>query len=229
DYLQTITGVYPVNFKDAYAFASIPCRYVLENKIWKDAAGLNLHRDDFPWTKFPWQRAIIYFTHTLGYAHTGRLDSANAGLIVLQAIRDTLTQQKDPYKANLVDIQLKAAEAWTRLKEGKNAEALRLMNLAADMEDKTEKSPVTPGEVLPARELLGDLLLQLNKPADALIAYEADLLRHPNRFNGLYGAGLAAERSGNKEKAIAYYRQLMSVVAVTSDRKEVEEARKYLR
>jgi len=229
DYLQTITGVYPVNFKDAYAFASIPSRYVLENKMWKDAAGLNLHRDDFPWVKFPWQRAIIYFTHTLGYAHTGQLDSANAGLIVLQAIRDTLARQKDPYKANLVDIQLKAAEAWIRWKEGKNAEALRLMNLAADMEDKTEKSPVTPGEVLPARELLGDLLLQLNKPADALIAYEADLLRHPNRFNGLYGAGLAAERSGNKEKAIAYYRQLMSVVAVTSDRKEVEEARKYLR
>jgi tetratricopeptide (TPR) repeat protein len=86
------------------------------------------------------------------------------------------------------------------------------MKLAADMEDKTEKHPVTPSEVIPARELLADLLLQMNKPDQALEAYEANLKKHPNRFNGLCGAGLAAEKSGKLEKADAYYQQLMSIV-----------------
>src|ERR1700733_13162070 len=87
------------------------------------------------------------------------------------------------------------------------------MSRAADMEDATEKHPVTPGEVLPARELLGDMLLQMNKPANALEAYEADLEKHPNRFNGLYGAGLAAERSGNNAKAGIYYKQLLAIAS----------------
>ena len=103
------------------------------------------------------------------------------------------------------------------------------MSLAADMEDKTEKSPVTPCEVLPAKELLGDMLLQMNKPDKALEAYEADLKKHPNRFNGLYYAGLAAERSNNFEKAKTYYQQLMNVVNSTnSNRPELEMARLFL-
>ena len=104
------------------------------------------------------------------------------------------------------------------------------MNIAADMEDKTEKSPVTPGEVIPAMELLGDMLLQLNKPGKALETYEADLKKHPNRFNGLYGAGLAAERSGNLEKANYYYQQLTAIAnSVDSNRPELEAARLFLK
>jgi hypothetical protein len=230
DYLQTITEVYPVNFKDAYAFAAIPARYFLENKMWEEAAGMEMHPADFPWQKFPWQKAIIHFTRLLGSVHIGKLDSARIELKNLNTIYDTLTAQKDIYKANQVMIQVKTGEAWILFGERKLNEALQMMTTAADMEDKTEKSPVTPGEVLPANELLADMLLQLNKPAEALITYEADLKNHRNRFNGLYGAGLAAEKSGNREKANSYYMQLITIAnSPGSNRPELETARSFLK
>jgi len=211
DYLNTIDNVYPANFKVAYAFAAVPSRYVLEKKLWEDAARLQVHQANFAWKDFQWQEGIIHFTRLMGLIHTGKIDSAKAELQRLNLIHDALVQQKDPYKAGQVQIQIKASEGWIKYKERKGGEALTLMNLAADMEDGTEKHPVTPCEVIPARELLGDLLLQMNKPAEALAAYEADLKRHPGRFNGLYGAGLAAERSGDQGKAGAYYRQLLAI------------------
>jgi tetratricopeptide (TPR) repeat protein len=230
DYLQTITEVYPVNFKDAYAFAAIPARYFLENKMWEEAAGMEMHPADFPWQKFPWQKAIIHFTRLLGSVHIGKLDSARIELKNLNTTYDTLTAQKDIYKANQVMIQVKTGEAWILFGERKLNEALQMMTTAADMEDKTEKSPVTPGEVLPANELLADMLLQLNKPAEALITYEADLKNHRNRFNGLYGAGLAAEKSGNREKANSYYMQLITIAnSPGSNRPELETARSFLK
>jgi tetratricopeptide (TPR) repeat protein len=229
DYLKTIHEVYPVSFKDAYAFAAIPSRYLLENKIWKEAASLKIHPANFPWEKFPWQKAIIHFTRVLGSVHIGHIDSARAELKNLNTIYDTLTEQKDSYKANQVQIQIRTSEAWILFKEGKNNEALKLMNLAADMEDKTEKSPVTPGEVIPAMELLGDMLLQMNKPDKALDAYEEDLKKHPNRFNGLYGAGLAAERSNKPEKASFYYQQLTDITnTANSIRPELDVAKLFL-
>jgi hypothetical protein len=226
DYLKTIHEVYPVNFKDAYAFAAIPARYLLENKMWKEAASLQLYPVNFPWEKFPWQKAIIHFTRLLGSVHIGNLDSARAELKNLNTIYDTLIAQKDSYKANQVQIQIKISEAWIQFKEGKNMEALKLMNIAVNMEDNTEKSPVTPGEVIPARELLADMLIQMNKPDKALEAYEADLKKHTNRLNGLYGAALAAERSNNLEKANYYYQQLADIANSTdSNRPELEAAR----
>ncbi len=214
--LETIKEVHPVNFKVAYAFAAIPSRYVLENKNWKDAATLPLHPVNFPWATFPWQEAIIHFTRIMGYAHLGNRDLARSELAKLELLRDTLKKQKDPYKTRQVDIQINTCEAWIKfLMEKKNEasvqSALGQMKLAADMEDSTEKHPVTPGQVIPARELLGDMLLQSGQPEKALDAYEAELVINPNRFNGLYGAGLAAERSGNRAKAILYYRQLLTI------------------
>jgi len=210
DYLGKITDVYPINFKDAYAFAAIPSRYVLENKQWNEATQLKMQPVNFPWKNFPWQEAIVHFTRLMGDVHTNRLDSANAELAALNSNHDSLVKQKDAYKANQVQIQIKTSEAWIALKQGKTDEALAIMKTAADMEDKTEKHPVTPCEVLPARELLGDMLLEMNKPAEALDAYEADLRKNPNRFNGVYGAGIAAEKSGDKTKAKSYYRQLLA-------------------
>ena len=229
DYLNTINEVYPINFKVAYAFAAIPSRYLLENKNWQEAANLNIKKN-FPWENFLWQKAIIHFTRLIGSVHIGDIDSAKAELKELNRIHDRLLGQKDTYKANQVQIQIKTAEAWMRFKEGKNNEALILMNLAADMEDKTEKHPVTPGEVIPARELLGDMLLQMNKPDEALKAYEADLKKHRYRFNGLYGAAIAAERGNNFEKANTYYQQLTSIAYSTnSNRPELETARLFLK
>ena len=230
DYLKTFKEVNPMNFKVAYSFAAIPTRYYLENKMWKELAILKTSPEDISWEKFPWQKAIVHFAHVLGSVHTGKLDSARAELKNLVIIRDTLLQQKDAYKANQVQIQINASEAWILLKEAKNDAAIKLMTEAATMEDNTQKHPVTPGEVIPARELLGDMWMQLNKPAEALEAYEANLRERPNRFNGVYGAATAAEKSGDQAKAALYYKKLIDICATSnSNRPELSIARSFLK
>jgi hypothetical protein len=176
-YLHTIKEVAPVNFKVAYAYAAIPSRYVLENKNWKDAAAMQPPQANFSWSGFPWQEAIIHYTRLLGATHTGNVAEAKIELAKLNQLRDTLAKQKDMYKAKEVDIQIKTGEAWMQFAfaDADRNNAVHIMNLAADMEDSTEKHPVTPGEVLPARELLGDMLLQTNQNPEALQAYEAVL------------------------------------------------------
>jgi len=224
DYLDTFKAAYPVNFKVAYAFAAMPARYVLENKLWKEAASLK-QNTTLPWQKFPWENAITHFARLLGFVHINQPDSARNELQILNTLRDTLLAQKDAYKANQVDIQIKAAQGWIFWKEGKSKEALEYMKLAADMEDKTEKHPVTPAEVLPARELLGDMLLLMQKPGEALLAYEDDLQKHPNRFNGLYGAATAAEKSGKTELSKNYLKQLSLITGknITLNFREAED------
>jgi tetratricopeptide (TPR) repeat protein len=229
DSLVAITAVSPVNFKVAYAYAAIPSRYLLENKSWPEAAQLQLHPRIVPWKNFPWQSAIVHFARLLGAVHTKDIAAAKTDLKKLYDLRDTLLNQKDAYKANQVNIQATTGAAWIQFANGNNAEALKLMNLAADMEDKTEKHPVTPGEVIPARELLGDMLLQMNKPAEALAAYEAGLQKHPNRFNALYGAGLTAEKAGNIQSAISYYTQLLAITGKdNNNRSEVVQAKVFV-
>jgi hypothetical protein len=230
DYLKTIREVYPANFKVAYAFAAIPARYYLENKKWKEAANLEIPRGNVQWTNFPWQESIVHFARLLGAVHIEDINLARAELKNLQLNYNALATQKDTYKANQVMIQIKTGEAWISLAEKNINEALQLMNTAAAMEDNTEKSPVTPGEVLPAKELLADMLLQLNKPAEALEAYESDLKKHVNRFNGLYGAASAAEKSGDLKKTRYYYQQLIANAnSANSSRPELEVARLFLK
>ena len=230
DYLKTITVIQPANFKVAYAFAAIPARYYLENKMWKEAAALEMLSANFDWQKFPWQKAIIHFARVLGAAHTGNITAAKTELKNLNTSYDSLTAQKDVYKANQVLIQIKTGQAWILFAEGKTTDALQMMQQAADMEDKTEKSPVTPGEVIPAKELLADMLMELNKPGEALVTYEANLKTHPYRFNGLYGAALASEKINNAEKATYYYQQLTIVAnSTTAKRPELVAAQLYLK
>ncbi len=228
DYLKSIDKVTPQNFKVAYAYAAIPARYYLENKMWKDAAAMELYPTDFPWEKFPWQKAIYHNARMFGNIHLGNIEAAETELKELNTLRQSLLDQKDSYKANQVDIQIKSGEAWIQLKKGNNAKAIELMKLAADMEDKTEKSSVTPGEVIPASELLGDLLISLNKFDEALTAYEIDLRKHPNRFNGLYGAGYAAEKSKDFRKAKAYYWLFVKSAEEDPNREEFRNANYFL-
>lgn len=229
-YLDSMRVVSPVNSKVAYAFASIPSRNVLENRSWTAAASLPLEAELIKWNKFPWQKAILHFTRSLGNSHLGKIPEAQRESQALQAIYDTLILQKDVYKANQVMVQINSANAWILLKEGKQQEAIDLMTKAADTEDNTQKLAVTPGEVLPARELLGDMLLGSDKPAEALVAYEANLVQHPNRFNGLYNAGLAAERCKKPEIAAGYYERLLSVAAGSAaNRTEIAHARDFLK
>ena len=224
DYMKTFEKVHPSNFKVAYAFASVPSRYLLENKLWKEAAVVEPHDKDFDWKDHQWQKAILVFTRLLGSANTGNVEAAKTELAELNKIQQQLTSLKDTYKANQVAIQAKSGEAWILFKQNKNEEALKLMAMAADMENKTEKHPVTPGEVLPARQLYADMLLEMNEPGKALVEYEADLKKHPNRFNSINGAAVSAERSGNKAKAKAYYQKLVEV-AGSSLRPEVVAAK----
>jgi tetratricopeptide (TPR) repeat protein len=231
DYLKTIQVVYPVSPKVIYSFAAIPSRYLLENRMWSEAMALQPQAiTDVVWEKYPWEKAIIHFTRLLGAIHLNQLDVAHAEFKTLNQLHDALVQKQEIYKANQVQIQVKASEAWILFKEGKKEAALKLMNEAATIEETTPKPPVTPGEVVPARELLGDLLMAMNKPAGALEAYEIDLRDHPSRFNALYSAGLAAERINNREKAATYYRQLLnSCNTPDADRQELLIAKAYLK
>ena len=228
-YITTIKEVYPVNFKGAYTFAAVPSRIALENKNWQQASGLQLHPADFPWNKFPWQAAIIHFARLLGAAHLGDRPSVQSELAKLNTLYDTLQKQKDIYKSKQVGIQIKIDEAWIAFMNDKRAESLDRMSKAADMEDSTSKHPVTPGEVLPARELYADMLLQTKHNETALQTYESVLQKSPNRFNSLYGAGVAAERSGNAEKAVFYYKRLVSIADSNSNRPELLAARSFLK
>ena len=222
DHLKTITKVQPTNFKVAYVFASMPSRYVLENRLWKEASNIEPHVKDFAWNEYPWQRAIVHFTRAMGSVHENNLAQAETEIKELQSLQAKLLQQKDAYKAAQVEIQLKTAQAWLQLKKGNKNEAVEQMKIAAQLEDKTEKHPVTPGEVLPAKELLGDMLLELKRYEEALQAYEQNLAKHPNRFNGIYGAYLAAEKLGNSDKANKYKQLLLSIANQNSTRQEIK-------
>ena len=186
DYVNTTEKVVPENFKVAYAFAAVPARYYLENRMWKEASKLPVHPANFPWKKFPWQESITHFARVIGFVNSNDISNAKKERDVLNQLYDTLKGMKE--KANeaaQVLVQIKTSDAWINFKENKHEDALRLMSEAADMEDGMEKHPVTPGEIIPARELLAEMYLQMNKPAEAQTAFNATLKTHPNRRNAV--------------------------------------------
>jgi hypothetical protein len=211
NYVASIKEVFPVNFKVAYCLAAVPARYALERKDWEAASSLEVKPETIPWDKFPWEKANIHFARTLGAVHQKNLKAAKTDMKELERLHAKLAEAKDDYKANLVSIQIKTSQAWIKFAEGDQKGAIVLMTEAADMEDATAKHPVTPGEIIPARELLGDMLLEMNKNQEALAAYELDLEKHPKRFNGLYGAIVAAERLNQGEKAKRYKEDLVAL------------------
>ncbi|WP_350288161.1 hypothetical protein [uncultured Croceitalea sp.] len=231
DYLQSFKSIFPANFKIAYTAAAIPARIAIENKNWEAATALELPQfEEMDWQNFPWQKSLLHFAKALGTIHTNNPTATKNELNVLRSFEKELTDMGDKYKANQVAIQIKTVEAWTELKAGNSTEALALMNTAVDMENKTSKHPVTPGEILPADELLADMLLAMNKPIEALAAYELNLQRRPSRFNGIYGAAIAAKASGNTEKALSYFNALIALTENSqSDRIEIAEAKYFLK
>jgi tetratricopeptide (TPR) repeat protein len=230
NYLKTIKEVSPVNFKVAYCFAAMPSRYAIERRDWAAAMRLTHEPVNFPWENFLWEGANINFARLLGAVHSHQLEEAKKELQQLESMHDRLVQANKNYEANFVLIQIDAARGWINLEEGNKKEAIAWMTEAANKEDATTKHPVTPGEILPARELLADMYLALNEPKKALVEYEEDLKRHPNRFNGLYGAGLAAEKSGDREKAKHYYQQLLTVSNSTDNaRPEWQKAQSFVK
>ena len=225
-YVADMKLIVPLNSKVAYALAAIPSRFFLENKKWKEAASTPLHPLAI-WQQFPWQAAMVHFARVMGAIHIKNNALADSEMVQLTRLYDTLNAQKDGYKAHQLAVQIKTATAWQLLYAGKKSAAITSMALAADMEDSTEKSPVTPGEILPARELLGDMLLQVGQYQQALNEYETILKKSPNRFNSLFGAGMAAQKMGNRSTALTYYQQLVAITATNSTRPELVTVRDY--
>ena len=208
------------NFASAYAFAAIPARYAIERRRWSEAAALEPRP-----SRIIYSEAITYFARAIGSARAGNVANARKDLETLQSLHGALIEAKQGYWADQVEIQRRAAAAWLAHAESKRDEAISLMRAAADLEDSTEKHPVTPGSIVPARELLADLLLELHEPARALTEFEVSLQASPNRLHGLYGAGRSAELSGNREKAQTYYQKLMSVCSSgDGERPELQQA-----
>jgi len=207
-----------------YALAAMPARWVLERRDWKAAAAL---KPSAP-SNYPYTEAITYFARALGASHTGALDDARASVTMLEGISKKLASANEAYWAEQVAIQRDEAAAFVALAEGKPEAALNMMQAAATREDATDKSAVTPGPIAPARELLGDMLMEMKQSAPALKEYQAVLKKEPNRFRAVYGAAKAASLSGDAATARTYYQQLAKqcVKGDAPGRPELEEARK---
>jgi tetratricopeptide (TPR) repeat protein len=231
--LKKIRKAEPESFKVAYAASAIPARFALERRRWDEAARLTLQQDSlrsFPWEKFRWAEAHIHFARAVGAARTGDAASARQEVEKLNAIRQALGEVRNGYDwSKQVEIGRQVASAWLAYAEGRREESLRLMRAAAESDDATEKHPVTPGAILPAREQLGELLLELKEPAAALREFETSLRNAPNRFNGLYGAARAAALAGDRAKAEGYYKQLVELCRhADAERPELKEATEFL-
>jgi tetratricopeptide (TPR) repeat protein len=210
-------------FVAPYAIAAIPARLAMERGDWKAASTLELRP-----TKYPFVDANTHLARALGNARSGNPDAAEQELLAMRKLHAQLVEAKNGYWATEVEVSGLAAVAWTRLAQGKRDEAEERMRQAADLEDKNDKHIVTPGRLVPARELLGDMLLEMKRPADALKEYEASQQREPNRFRGLYGAAQAAQQAGDAAKAKRYYGQLVKVASKGDARPELATAKKYL-
>ena len=231
--LNKIRRVDPPSFKVAYAFAAIPARYALERRQWAEAAKLSLQPGtvtNLSWDNFRWAEAYIHLARAVGAARTGDKTLARAEVDELKAIHQQLGEIKSGYDwARQVEIQSKIAEAWLSFAQGNSEAALSEMKAAADADDATEKHPVTPGSILPAREQLGELLLELKKPVEALHEFEVSLRVAPNRFNGLYGAARAARLASDEKTARLYFSKLVELCRhADAARPELEEAKEFV-
>jgi tetratricopeptide (TPR) repeat protein len=219
----------PGGLGSAYALAAMPARYVLERGAWAEGAALALHPAEFAWEKFPQAEAVLVFARGLSAARRNDIPEAGEALAHLQTLQEALLAQNQAYWAGQVGIQREEMVAWMALAEGHDDQALTAMRHAVELEAATEKHPVTPGPILPAYELLGELLLELDHPAEALQAFEASLQEDPQRFRGLYGAAQAAELAGDTAKAKAFYTELTNMVTTAdSERPEVAQAQAFL-
>jgi hypothetical protein len=208
-----------------FALAAIPARWALERREWGEAARLEPHPSRFPQTE-----AMTYFARALGAAHLGDRAATKAAADSLQQLRDRLTTAAESYWAGQVEIERRIAGAWLARAEGRTADALSEIRAAAEMEDATEKNAMTPGPIAPARELLGEMLLDAGQPGPALREFEATLQKEPDRYRALAGAARAAVEAGDRPAATRHYGRLLKVCerADAPGRKELVEARGFL-
>ena len=205
-----------------YALAAVPARYVLELGKWKDASALAVRAEGVPWAQ-----AITWMAVGIGGARSGNLDRADQAEKALAALRDETAKRDNQYWSKQIEVQRREVAAWILEKKGKGDEALSAMRSATDLEDTMDKSSVTPGAVIPARELLAELLLLEHNARQAFVEYETVLKSAPNRFNALYGAAQSAAAFGENTTALEYYKKLTETTA-GNERPEIETARQKL-
>jgi tetratricopeptide (TPR) repeat protein len=206
-----------------YAMAAMPARYAMERGAWREAMQLQPQPSKFLFTD-----SITYFARALGAARSGDTAAAEKDAAELARLHKALQDAKNNYWATEVEVQRLAVAGWIALAQGKTDDALKFMRAAADLEDKNEKHIVTPGRIVPARELLGEMLIEVKQPAQALKEFEASQVREPNRFRGYYGAARAAAQSGDAAKARAYYATLVELAAKGDARPELQQAKTWL-
>jgi|TARA_B110000908_G_scaffold4757_1_gene6166 tetratricopeptide (TPR) repeat protein len=230
DKMKMIKEVFPSDhFATAYALIAVPSRLAVENKNWELATKLELPKTNLDWDKATWPKAILHFSRALGFTNTGNSSSAQKELEILVSLRDRLNDAENSYESGQVTIQIEAIKGWIEYSKGNSDKAIEYMKLASNLENKTSKAAVTPGEIIPADELLADLYLVLNRPEEALKAYELNLKGHPFRFNGIYGAAKAAQQLNDTKLAIYYFEKLIKLSKdVNSSRAELLEAKDYL-
>jgi tetratricopeptide (TPR) repeat protein len=216
-----------MEFTAAYALAAIPARYALERNDWAAAAALAIPNVPH-WSSFPFMEALIEYAHALGRAHTGDLEGAQKAIARMQQLRDATTEPKFDYFKNHLDLQMKTASAWVAYGRGKKDEAVEVLRQTADAEDLLGKHPVSPGALVPVREQLGYLLLELGQPKEAKQAFEAALKIYPGRFRALLGAAQSAEKAGDKGSAHRHYTKLAAQTEKAADsRNELARAREF--
>lgn len=228
--LQALEPPYQNHAATAYTFAAVPARYALERHAWNEAADVEPRRPaEVPWEEYPHLEAISHFARALGAVHTDQPDVVDEAIEALERLEGEARSLDIAYDwGTQVAIQRNAAEAWRAHETGDTERGLELMKKASEMEASTEKNPVTPGEVLPAMELYGDMLLDAERYDEAREQYQAALDRSPNRFNSLYGAGRAAELAGDEETAARFYRELVGISDEESEREELSHAREHV-
>jgi tetratricopeptide (TPR) repeat protein len=215
DEMLQSTNFNPDVLGGGFARAASPARYAIERGDWQDAAQLEVRP-----SKFPHVMAITYFARSLGAARLGKPDAAVTDIAKLAELRDRLREAKDAYWAEQVDIEHQVASAWLLLARGQYDQALDAMRAAAEAEDRTEKSPVTPGPLAPARELYGAMLLERGMAKEALAAFEATLKKEPHRLGATLGAAKAAEKAGEIDKARQHY---AAAVALTENAEPIRD------
>jgi hypothetical protein len=221
DEMLELKGFNPEVRTGWYAQAASDARYVIERSDWKGAAELQVRP-----SRFGYAGALTHFARALGAARSGNPDVAKQDIAKLVELREKLRQANDGYWTEQVDIQWQIATAWVLFAEAKYDGALKAMSMAADAEDKTEKSVVTPGQLLPARELFAAMLLERGMAKEALAGFEATLKNEPHRLGATLGAAKAAEEAGDTAKARQHY---LAVVTLTENadpvRPQIEAAR----
>ena len=225
-----IKEVFPSDhFASAYALIAVPSRLAIENKNWQLATELELPKTNLDWDKAPWPKAMLHFSRALGFTNTGNSSKAQKELDILINLRDRLNEAKNSYESGQVTIQIESIKGWIEYSKGNTEKAIEYMKLASKLESETSKAAVTPGEIIPAEELLADLYMLTGRHKEALESYELNLKGRPFRFNGLYGAAKAAQKLDNNELAAYYFEKLIKVSEdVNSSRPELLEAKDFL-